>query len=112
MGSETRHKYILIGKNNTLRFNVKTMIHQKENQDSVLTSIESLRLEIQSLKNEFRKMEGTILKDRLKSVENALSQNRLLYALSLIQDRSRTALQNKLANTLLVNIDDRTFQFH
>ena len=78
MGSETRHKYILTGKNNTLRFNVKTMIHQKENHDSVLTSIESLRLEMQSLKNEFRKMEGTILKDRLKSVENALSQNRLL----------------------------------
>ena len=78
MVSATKHKYILTGKNNTLRFNVKTMIHQKENQDSVVTSIESLRLEIQSLKNEFRKMEGTILKDRLKSVENALSQNRLL----------------------------------
>ena len=56
------------------------MTQQKDKQhlDSVTQSIENLRLEIQSLKKEFHKMEGTILKDRVKSVENALSENRLL----------------------------------
>ena len=50
-------------------------------------SIESLKLEVRSLKEEFHKMEETILKDRLKSVENALAQNRLLlYANQLEED--------------------------
>ncbi len=59
---------------------MNTLTHQKKSQDSdlVIKLIENLKFEIQSLKNEFHKMEGTILKDRLKSVENALSQNRLL----------------------------------
>lgn len=55
-----------------------TQQKDKQHSDSVTQSIDNLRLEIQSLKKEFHKMEGTILKDRVKSVENALSENRLL----------------------------------
>lgn len=70
------------------------MTNQNENQDSVVISLESLRLEIQSLKNEFRKMEGTILRDRLKSVENALSQNRLfMYADQLDEELEEDSLR-------------------
>lgn len=47
-------------------------------------SIEGLRDEVRALKNALRNMEDTILKDRLKSVENALAQNRLmLYTIQL-----------------------------
>lgn len=47
-------------------------------------AIENLRDEVRSVKDELRNMEDTLLKDRLKSVENALAQNRvLLYAAQL-----------------------------
>ena len=40
--------------------------------------IESLKDEVLEVKNALQNMEDTLLKDRLKSVENALAQNRLL----------------------------------
>jgi DNA-binding HxlR family transcriptional regulator len=54
-------------------------VNQKQTESSKLEeSIESLKIEVREVKNALQNMEDTLLKDRLKSVENALAQNRLL----------------------------------
>ena len=55
-----------------------TESQEKTQIESIEIALEDMKNEIRSLKDEIHKMEGTILKDRLKSVEQALSQNRLM----------------------------------
>lgn len=53
--------------------------NQNPNESNKLEElIESLKDEVLEVKNALQNMEETLLKDRLKSVENALAQNRLL----------------------------------
>ena len=60
---------------------------QKPLENRIEESIEILKDDVQNIKNTLKNMEDTILKDRLKSVEKALSQNRiLLYAIQLEED--------------------------
>jgi len=60
---------------------------QKPLENRIEESVEILKDDVQNIKNTLKNMEDTILKDRLKSVEKALSQNRiLLYAIQLEED--------------------------
>lgn len=62
--------------------------NQKPTESSKLEeSIEGLKDEVRAVKDALENMEDTILKDRLKSVENALAQNRLLlYTIQLEEE--------------------------
>ena len=66
------------------------MTQQKEKLDQIIQSIETLKHEMQSLRNEFHKIEDVILKDRLESVENALAQNRLLLYANQLEENMPT----------------------
>jgi hypothetical protein len=55
-------------------------------QTSMLDAIEEMKSEIISLRADLNRLEGSILRERTKSVEDALTQNRLLLFANQLQD--------------------------
>lgn len=59
---------------------------EKTNQKTMLNALTDLQSEIKNLRTELNGLEGSILKERVKAVEQALSQNRLIKYAMQMQD--------------------------
>ncbi len=64
------------------------------NNQTMLTAIEELKTEIKTLRAELNRLEGSILKERIKAVEEALTQNRRLLFANQLQEELNEDLQN------------------
>jgi predicted transcriptional regulator len=63
------------------------MPHQEKNNPQTLqNSLNELQSEVKTLRAELNRLEGSILKERVKAVEQALSQNRLMLYAKQMQD--------------------------
>jgi DNA-binding transcriptional ArsR family regulator len=67
---------------------------QNRKQQTTLEAIAELKAEIKTLRGELSRLEGSILKERLKAVEEALTQNRLLQYASQLQDELDEDIQS------------------
>lgn len=75
------------------------------NQDPALTNaLQELKQEIKNLRCELNRLEGSVLKERVKAVENALTQNRLLLYAGQLQDEIDEDIQ-KIPNKECKNHD-------
>ena len=59
---------------------------EKNNPQTIQNSLNELQSEVKNLRAELKRIEGSILKERVKSVEQALSQNRLMLYAKQMQD--------------------------
>jgi len=80
-----RYSYIVLGNLNILR-EVNTLSAENENFQLIFKSITELKSEVNSLRAELGGLEGSVLRERVKSVEEALSQNRLLLFANQLQE--------------------------
>jgi DNA-binding transcriptional ArsR family regulator len=81
------------------------------NQDPAITdALRELKLEIKNLRTELNRLEGSVLKERVKAVENALTQNRLLLYAGQLQDELDEDIQ-KIPNKECKNHDQCLEQF-
>lgn len=75
------------------------------NQDPTITNaLQELKQEIKNLRCELNRLEGSVLKERVKAVENALTQNRLLLYAGQLQDELDEDIQ-KIPNKECKNHD-------
>jgi len=59
---------------------------EKNTPQTITNSLQELRSEVKTLRAELNRLEGSILKERVKAVEQALSQNRLMLYAKQMQD--------------------------
>ncbi len=62
------------------------MSNKKDTPQTMLNSLLELQSEVKTLRAELNRIEGSILKERVKAVEQALSQNRLMLYAKQMQD--------------------------
>ncbi|XHH09736.1 MAG: ArsR family transcriptional regulator [Candidatus Bathyarchaeia archaeon] len=75
----------------------------QENQQ-ITDTLQELKQEIKNLRNQLNKLESQILKEKIKSIENALTQNRLLLYADQLQDELDEDIQ-KIPDTKCKNHD-------
>lgn len=59
---------------------------EKNSPQTIQNSLNDLQSEVKTLRAELNRLEGSILKERVKAVEQALSQNRLMLYAKQMQD--------------------------
>jgi DNA-binding HxlR family transcriptional regulator len=75
---------------------------EKNNPQTIMNSLCDLQTEVKTLRAELNRIEGSLLKERVKAVEQALSQNRLMLYAKQMQDELGEDL-NEIVNTQCQN---------
>jgi DNA-binding transcriptional ArsR family regulator len=60
--------------------------HTQNHQQPILDSLQELKNEIKTLRNDLNRLEGSILKERIKATEAALTENRILHYANQLED--------------------------
>ena len=70
------------------------MTKKEENsQQTMLNALSDLQAEVKNLRTELNRLEGSLLRERVKAVEQALSQNRLMQYSAQLQDELNEDLE-------------------